>query len=76
MESPQNYPDGLTLVVIDALVAEVDAVVRPVRRVPALFADRDEVLRRERRRAHRALARMTRSLPLVVPVASDGGEAA
>jgi len=76
MESPQNYPDGLTVAVIDALVAEVDAVVRPVRGVPPLFADRDEVLRRERRRAHRALARVARSLPLGEPVGADGGEAA
>lgn len=76
MESPQNYPDGLTLAVIDVLIAEVDAVARPVRRVPPLFADRDEALRRERRRAHHALARVARSLPLVEPVAADGGEAA
>lgn len=76
MDSPPNYPDGLTRPVIDALIAEVDAVVRPVGRVPPLFADRDAALRRERRRANRALARVARSLPLVVPVVADGGEAA
>lgn len=76
MERPENYPDGLTLAVIDALIAEVDAVARPVRRVPPLFAGRDEVLRRERRRAHRALARVAQSLPLVEPGVTDGGEAA
>lgn len=72
MDSPPVYPDGLTPAVIDALVAEVDAVVRPVRRVPLLFADREAVLRRERRRTNRALTRMARSLPLV----AEGGEAA
>lgn len=73
MKVPQNYPDGLTLAVIEALVAEVAAVTRPVHRVPPLFADRDAVLRRERRRAHRALARVARSLPSVT---ADVGEAA
>ncbi len=76
MNSPPNYPDGLTQVVINALVAEVDAVVRPVRGMPALFADRDAVLRREHRRANRALARAARSLPLVAPVLADGEQAA
>jgi hypothetical protein len=76
MNSPPNYPDGLTQAVIDALVTEVDALARPVHRVPPLFADRDAVLRRERRRTHRALARVARSLPLVVPVVADGEQAA
>ena len=76
MDSPPNYPDGLTRAVIDALIADVDAVSRPVRGVPPLFADRDATLRRERRRAHRALARMARSVPLVAPVVTDGEQAA
>jgi hypothetical protein len=38
VDSPSNYPDGLTQAVIDALVAEIDATVQPVRRVPPLFA--------------------------------------
>jgi hypothetical protein len=38
MDGPSNYPDGLTQAVIDALVAEIDATVQPVRRVPPLFA--------------------------------------
>jgi hypothetical protein len=72
MNSPPNYPDGLTQAVIDDLLAEVDAAVRPVRRMPPLFADRDAVLRRERRYANRVLARVARS----VPVAADDEEAA
>jgi hypothetical protein len=72
MNSPPDYPDGLTRAVIDALVAEVDALARPVHRVPPLFADRDAALRRERRHAHRALARVTRA----VLVAAEGEEAA
>jgi len=76
MDSPPTYPDGLTPAVIDALITEVDAVVRPVRRVPPLFADRDAVLRRERRRTNRALARMARSVPLVASIAADENEAA
>ncbi|MGH3809507.1 MAG: hypothetical protein ACRDRU_23340, partial [Pseudonocardiaceae bacterium] len=75
-DSPPNYPDGLTQALIDALVAEVDAAVHPVRRVPPLFADRDAVLRRERRRANRALARAARLLPPVVLAVADGVEAA
>jgi hypothetical protein len=72
MNSPPNYPDGLTQAVIDALVTEVDALARPVHRVPPLFADRDTALRRERRHAHRALARVSRT----VPVVAEGEEAA
>jgi hypothetical protein len=72
MGSPPNYPDGLTQAIIDALIAEVDAVAQPVRRVPPLFADRDAAWRRECRNVHRAFARVTRSLPLVVPVVTDG----
>jgi hypothetical protein len=88
-ESAMSFsPDGLTEQVIDALLREVNAavagpratstlqagtVVRPVRGVPPLFADRDAALRRERRRANRALARVARSLPLVV---ADGEQAA
>lgn len=72
MNSPPNYPDGLTQAVIDALLTEVDAAVRPVRRMPPLFADRDAALRRERRYTNRALARMARS----IPVAAHGEEAA
>lgn len=76
MDSPPNYPDGLTQALIDALVTEADAAARPVRRVPPLFADRDTVLRRERRRANRALARAARSLPPVVLAVADGAQAA
>jgi hypothetical protein len=76
MNSPPNYPDGLTRAVIDTLVTEADAVVRPVHGVPPLFADRDAALRRERRRTHRAVARVARSLPLVVPVVAEGEQAA
>jgi hypothetical protein len=76
MEIPHNYPDGLTLAVIEALVAEVDAVARPVHRVPRPFADRDAALRRERRRASRALTRVVRSLPPLTPSTAEGGEAA
>ncbi|MGH3916288.1 MAG: hypothetical protein ACRDTC_23200 [Pseudonocardiaceae bacterium] len=76
MDSPPSYPDGLSPAVIDALITEVDAMVRPVRRVPPLFADRDAVLRRERRHTHRALARVVRSVPLAVPTVADRGEAA
>jgi hypothetical protein len=72
MNGPPNYPDGLTQAVIDALLTEVDAVARPVRRMPPLFADRDAALRRERRYANRALARVARSMP----VAAHGEEAA
>jgi hypothetical protein len=72
MNSPPNYPDGLSPAVIDALVAEVDAAVRPVRRVPPLFADRDAALHRERLRANRAAAHTARSSPTVVPVMADG----
>ncbi|MGH3719653.1 MAG: hypothetical protein ACRDRI_12620 [Pseudonocardiaceae bacterium] len=76
MDSPPNHPDGLTRAVIDALVTEVGAVVRPDRRVPPLFADRDAALRRERRRANRASARAARSSPPLMPVTANGGEAA
>ncbi|MBV8541922.1 MAG: hypothetical protein JO063_07810 [Pseudonocardiales bacterium] len=76
MDSPPNYPDGLTRTVIDALVTEVAAVTRPDRRMPSLFADRDAALRHERRRANRASARMARSSPPVMPVAADGEEVA
>ena len=72
MNSPPNYPDGLTRAVIDTLLAEVDALVRPVHRVPPLFADRDAALRRERRHAHRPMARATRA----VLVATEGEKAA
>jgi hypothetical protein len=76
MNSPPNYPDGLTPAVIDALVTEVGAAVRPDHRVPPLFTDRDAALRRERHRANRASARVARSLPPVTPVAANGEEAA
>lgn len=76
MDGPPNYPDGLTRAVIDALIMEADAVARPVRRVPPLFADRDAALRREHRQTTRALARMARSSQLPAPAAADGAEAA
>jgi hypothetical protein len=76
MDSPPSYPDGLTRDIIDALVAEVDAAVHPVRGVPLLFADRDAALRREHCRADHALERVARSLPPVSPVAADGEQAA
>ncbi|MGH3827100.1 MAG: hypothetical protein ACRDQX_07995 [Pseudonocardiaceae bacterium] len=73
MDSPPNYPDGLTRAVIDALLTEAHAGVRPDRRVPPLFADRDAALRRERQRSRRASAR---SLAPAMPVAANGEEAA
>ena len=76
MDSQPNYPDGLTRAVIDALVTEVHAGVRPDRRVPPLFADRDAALRCERQRSHRASAHVARSLPPALPVAANGEEAA
>jgi hypothetical protein len=76
MDSPPNYPDGLTRAVIDALVTEAAKAAQPVYGVPPLFADRDAVLQREHRRAHRASARTVRSLPLAVPVAPQGEQAA
>jgi hypothetical protein len=76
MDSPPNYPDGLTRAVIDALVTEAAKTAQPVYGMPPLFADRDAVLQREHRRAHRALARMARSLPLAAPVAAQGEQAA
>ena len=72
MDSPPNYPDGLTQALIEALITEVDAAVQPVRQVPPLFADRDVALRRERRHAHRALTRAARSVPLAAPVVAAG----
>ena len=76
MDSPPNYPDGLTQAVIEALIREVGAVARPERRVPPLFADRDAALSRERRRANRASARMARLSPPVMPVAANVEDAA
>ena len=76
MDSPPNYPDGLTRAVIDALVAEVGGAVRPDRRVPPLFADRDTASRRACRQMNRAAARVARSSPLLVPVLAASEEAA
>ena len=74
MDSPPNYPDGLTRAVIDALVTEAAKAAQPVYGMPPLFADRDAALQREHRRAHRTVART--ALSLAVPVAPQGEQAA
>ncbi|SDD68509.1 hypothetical protein [Actinokineospora iranica] len=64
------FPDGLTESLVDVLIAETLERVEPVGQVPPLFADRDAEIRRERRRASRAAARVVRVLPLVARVAA------
>lgn len=76
MDSPSNYPDGLTQALIDALVTEVDALVRPVHRMPPLFADRDAAVQREHRRVSRAMTRVAHPSPPVIPVVANAQEAA
>ncbi|GGS61349.1 hypothetical protein [Actinokineospora fastidiosa] len=61
MNAP-HYPDGLTEEVIDRLLAEVDASVKPVRRPTSPFALRPLDLRRERRQVTRNAVRIVREL--------------
>lgn len=66
MDNPPNhYPDGLTQTALDALMAEVFSQVIPVVRPMPPFADREAELRRERRRANRAMARAARMATVV-----------
>ncbi|WP_156893659.1 hypothetical protein [Actinokineospora enzanensis] len=57
---------------MDALLAEVDATVRPVYRSTSPVAMRDVDVRRERRAMRRAIGAQVRVLPVAGPVVVRG----
>jgi hypothetical protein len=71
-----NYPDGLTEAAIDALIAEVDAVLAasPVSSCALLAGAAAE--RRRRRLCRQAVVPLVRALPVAWPVSGPDGEAA
>jgi hypothetical protein len=74
--SPSYHPDGLTEAMIDDLIEEVFAEVKPRTQPIHLQADDVAAARRVRRLKNRASRELLRSTPLITEAASFEGEAA
>jgi hypothetical protein len=72
MSGPCNYPDGLSERALDALIAEVDAVLAASPVPTSALLDGTAAERRRRRMSRRAVASVVRALP----VSGSDGEAA
>jgi hypothetical protein len=74
--NPSYHPDGLTEAMIDDLIEEVFAEVKPRTQPIHLQADDVAAARRVRRLKNRASRELLRSTPLITEAASFDGEAA
>jgi hypothetical protein len=74
--NPSYHPDGLTEAMIDALIEEVFAEVKPRTQPIHLQADDVAAARRVRRLKNRASRELLRSTQLITGTASFDGEAA
>lgn len=74
--NPSYHPDGLTEAMIDDLIEEVFAEVKPRTQPIHLQADDVAAARRIRRLKNRASRELLRSTPLITEAASFDGEAA
>jgi hypothetical protein len=74
--NPSYHPDGLTEAMIDDLIQEVFAEVKPRTQPIHLQADDVAAARRVRRLKNRASRELLRSTQLITEAASFDGEAA
>jgi hypothetical protein len=72
-----SWPDGLNESAVDALIAEVDAVLAASPGPTSALVDGTAAERRRRRLSRRAVAAVVRAMPVTRPVSgADEGEAA